>query len=294
MIKVIYGSKGTGKTKQIIEAANAAVATAKGHLIFITDNKRCMYDLEREIRFIDVKDFDIAGEAALCEALQKEFDLTTILINRNTARTNVILGPKTRTVCGPGCIGDTLAGVPITMGVHEFYQVNTPAAEALYAKAREFAGLRPGDFLLDLYCGAGTIGLCAAGAGVRLFGTEIVPEAVENARENALLNGRTEDDTRFFCGDAAEGIEACKAAFGRVDTIFVDPPRKGLSPGVIAALTGSGAERVVYISCNPATLARDLALLEKEGYRAVRCRAFDLFPRTGHVETVVLMSRVKD
>ena len=93
---------------------------------------------------------------------------------------------------------------------------------------------------------------------------------------------------------AAEGIEACKAAFGRVDTIFVDPPRKGLSPGVIAALTGSGAERVVYISCNPATLARDLALLEKEGYRAVRCRAFDLFPRTGHVETVVLMSRVKD
>lgn len=115
---------------------------------------------------------------------------------------------------------------------------------------------RAGDVLLDLYCGAGTIGLCAAGAGVRLFGTEIVPEAVENARENALLNGRTEDDTRFFCGDAAEGIEACKAAFGRVDTIFVDPPRKGLSPGVIAALTGSGAERVVYISCNPATASR--------------------------------------
>ena len=218
----------------------------------------------------------------------------SVWLNINAARTNVILGKTCILLKGEERLTDTLCGRVFGISPLSFYQVNPKMAERLYAQAAAYASPAPGDVLLDLYCGAGTIGLCAAGAGVRLFGTEIVPEAVENARENALLNGRTEDDTRFFCGDAAEGIEACKAAFGRVDTIFVDPPRKGLSPGVIAALTGRGAERVVYISCNPATLARDLALLEKEGYRAVRCRAFDLFPRTGHVETVVLMSRVKD
>jgi 23S rRNA (uracil-5-)-methyltransferase rumA len=164
-------------------------------------------------------------------------------------------------------------------------------AERLYAQAAAYAAPAPGDVLLDLYCGAGTIGLCAAGDGVRLFGTEIVPEAVENARENALRNGRTEADTRFFLGDAAEGVEACRQAFGRVDVALVDPPRKGLTPDVIAALLACGAKRIVYISCNPATLARDLALLEAGPYRADRCRAFDLFPRTGHVETVVLLSK---
>lgn len=147
----------------------------------------------------------------------KEFDLTTILINRNTARTNVILGPKTRTVCGPGCIADTLAGVPITMGVHEFYQVNTPAAEALYAKAREFAGLRPGDFLLDLYCGMGTIGLSMLPDCRKLLGVEVVPQAVESAKATAARLGLGADAADFLCMDAGQAA-AHLAAEGRSRT----------------------------------------------------------------------------
>ena len=127
----------------------------------------------------------LPNEAEICATLQKEFALTTILVNRNSERTNVILGRRTRTVLGPGVIEDTLAGVPLRMGVHEFYQVNTPAAEVLYAKAREYAGLKPDDFLLDLYCGMGTIGLSMLADCKRLVGVEVVPQAVEGAKETA-------------------------------------------------------------------------------------------------------------
>ena len=127
----------------------------------------------------------LPNEAEICATLQKEFALTTILVNRNSERTNVILGRRTRTVLGPGVIEDTLAGVPLRMGVHEFYQVNPPAAEVLYAKAREYAGLKPDDFLLDLYCGMGTIGLSMLADCKRLVGVEVVPQAVEGAKETA-------------------------------------------------------------------------------------------------------------
>ena len=131
----------------------------------------------------------LPNEAEICEALQKEFDLTTILINRNNARTNVILGAKTRVALGPGYIEDTLSGVSLRMGVHEFYQVNTPAAEVLYAKAQEYAALKPDDFLLDLYCGMGTIGLSMLPDCRRLVGVEVVPQAVEGAKETAARLG---------------------------------------------------------------------------------------------------------
>ena len=135
--------------------------------------------------------------------MQKEFDLTTVLVNRNTRRApNVILGPDTRTVLGPGVIADTLAGVPLTMGVHEFYQVNTPAAEVLYAKAREFAALQPGDFLLDLYCGMGTIGLSMLRTAAGLVGVEVVPQAVDAAKATAARLGLGEERAAFFCLDA--------------------------------------------------------------------------------------------
>ncbi|PWL50807.1 MAG: 23S rRNA (uracil(1939)-C(5))-methyltransferase RlmD [Clostridiales bacterium] len=215
----------------------------------------------------------------------------SVWLNVNAERTNVILGRACVKLWGEDCLTDTLCGRVFSISPLSFYQVNAEMAERLYAQAAAYAAPAPGDVLLDLYCGAGTIGLCAAGDGVRLFGTEIVPEAVENARENAHRNGRTEADTRFSLGDAAEGVEACRQAFGRVDVALVDPPRKGLTPDVTAALLACGAKRIVYISCNPATLARDLALLEAGPYRADRCRAFDLFPRTGHVETVVLLSK---
>lgn len=141
----------------------------------------------------------LPNEAEICATLQKEFALTTILVNRNSERTNVILGRRTRTVLGPGVIEDTLAGVPLRMGVHEFYQVNTPAAEVLYAKAREYAGLKPDDFLLDLYCGMGTIGLSMLADCKRLVGVEVVPQAVEGAKETAARLGLDADRADFRC-----------------------------------------------------------------------------------------------
>ena len=169
----------------------------------------------------------------------------------------------------------------------------TDLAEKLYLKAAEYAQVKPGDILLDLYCGAGTIGICAAADGCRLAGVETVAEAVENASANARRNGRSDGDTLFVCGDASLGAKECAKRFGTPDTVFADPPRKGLSPEVIEPISESGAHRLVYVSCNPATLARDLAVLEKRGFSALRCCAFDMFPRTGHVETVVLLSKEK-
>ena len=235
----------------------------------------------------------LPGEAALCEALQKEFDLTTILINRNTARTNVILGPKTRTVCGPGCIADTLAGVPITMGVHEFYQVNTPAAEALYTKAREFAGLRPGDFLLDLYCGMGTIGLSMLPDCRKLLGVEVVPQAVESAKATATRLGLGGDAADFLCMDAGQAAAHLAAEGAKPDVIVVDPPRKGCDAATLDAIVAMAPRTVVMVSCNAATAARDAQILSPH-YRPTAVQPVDLFPRTKHCECIVKFERIGD
>ena len=231
----------------------------------------------------------LPNEAEICATLQKEFALTTILVNRNSERTNVILGRRTRTVLGSGVIEDTLAGVPLRMGVHEFYQVNTPAAEVLYAKAREYAGLKPDDFLLDLYCGIGTITLCLAKRAGRVIGAEIVPAAIRDAKENAARNHI--ENAEFFCGDAAETAARLEAEGLRPDVITVDPPRKGLAPEVIGSIAAMGPERVVYVSCDPATLGRDVKRFGELGYRAVRACAVDMFPATRHVESVMLLER---
>ena len=232
-------------------------------------------------------------ESELCAALQKEFDLTTVLANRNAARTNVILGPDTRTVLGPGVIADTLAGVPLTMGVHEFYQVNTPAAEVLYAKAREFAALQPGDFLLDLYCGMGTIGLSMLPDCRRLVGVEVVPQAVDAAKATAARLGLGEERAAFFCLDAGAAAARFAAEGQRPDVIVVDPPRKGCDAATLAALVQMAPRTIVMVSCNPATAARDTRTLADAGYRPEAVQPVDLFPRTKHVETVVLLSQQK-
>lgn len=232
-------------------------------------------------------------EEKLCSILQKEFDLTTVLVNQNTERTNVILGRKTRTVLGPGTIQDTLSGVPLQMGVHEFYQVNTPAAEALYAKAREFAALRPDDLLLDLYCGMGTIGLSMLPDCGRLIGVEIVAPAVEEARQTARRLGLTEDKARFLCMDAGTAAARFAAEGSRPDVIVVDPPRKGCDGPTLDAICAMAPRTIVMVSCNPATAARDVKILCSSGYRAEAVQPFDLFPRTRHVETVVLLSKLK-
>ena len=163
----------------------------------------------------------LPNEAEICRTLQQEFQLTTVLINRNTARTNVILGRDTRTVLGPVVIEYTLAGVPIQMGVHEFYQVNTPAAELLYAKAKEFARLQPDDFLLDLYCGMGTIGLSMKPHCRRLVGVEVVPQAVEGAKTVAAHLGLPPEEADFYCMDAGEAATRLASEGAHPDVIVV-------------------------------------------------------------------------
>ena len=230
-------------------------------------------------------------ESEFCRRLQQEFNLTTVLVNRNTQRTNVILGQDTRTVLGPGVIEDTLAGVPLQMGVHEFYQVNTPAAEVLYAKAREFAGLRPGDFLLDLYCGMGTIGLSMKPDCDRLVGVEVVPQAVEEAAATAARLGLPAGNAEFLCMDAGEAASRFAAQGQHPDVVVVDPPRKGCDAATRQAIVTMSPRTVVMVSCNAATAARDARALCNAGYHLEIIQPVDLFPRTRHVETVVLLSK---
>ena len=230
-------------------------------------------------------------ESEFCRRLQQEFNLTTVLVNRNTQRTNVILGQDTRTVLGPGVIEDTLAGVPLQMGVHEFYQVNTPAAEVLYAKAREFAGLRPGDFLLDLYCGMGTIGLSMKPDCDRLVGVEVVPQAVEEAAATAARLGLPAGNAEFLCMDAGEAASRFAAQGQHPDVIVVDPPRKGCDAATRQAIVTMSPRTVVMVSCNAATAARDARALCDAGYHLEVIQPVDLFPRTRHVETVFLLSK---
>ena len=232
-------------------------------------------------------------ERSLCEKLMQEFDLTTVLINKNTERTNVILGGKTRTVLGPGTIEDTLADVSLRMGVHEFYQVNTPAAEVLYAKAREYADLKPDDFLLDLYCGMGTIGLSMLPDCARLLGVEIVPQAVKGAKDTAARLGLTADKADFRCQDAGAAAAQLALEGSHPDVIVVDPPRKGCDTATLQAIEQMGPRTVVMVSCNAATAARDARWLSEHGYRALEVQPVDLFPRTRHVECVVKLVRVR-
>ena len=234
----------------------------------------------------------LPNETEICATLQKEFDLATVLVNRNSERTNVILGRKTRTVLGPGVLEDTLAGVPLRMGVHEFYQVNTPAAEVLYAKAREYAALQPDDFLLDLYCGMGTIGLSMLKDCKRLVGVEVVPQAVEGAKETAARLGLDADRADFRCQDAGAAAAQLATEGAQPDVIVVDPPRKGCDEATLTAIAQMAPRTIVMVSCNAATAARDTRWLTEHGYKAVEVQPVDLFPRTKHVECVVALANV--
>ena len=193
---------------------------------------------------------------------------------------------------GPGVIEDTLAGVPIQMGVHEFYQVNTPAAELLYAKAKEFARLQPDDFLLDLYCGMGTIGLSMKPHCRRLVGVEVVPQAVEGAKTVAAHLGLPPEEADFYCMDAGEAATRLASEGAHPDVIVVDPPRKGCDNATLTAIVQMAPRTLVMVSCNPSTAARDAKFLCEQGYTLEKVQPVDLFPRTRHVETVVLLSKL--
>ena len=212
-----------------------------------------------------------------------------VLLNSNTRRGNVVLGDKYRTLFGRNYLMDTLCGLEFKLSMPSFYQVNRDQAEVLYGKALKFAGLTGNETVLDLYCGIGTITLCLAKAAKRVIGAEIVPPAIRDAKENALRNHI--ENAEFFCGDAADIAAKLESDGLRPDVVTVDPPRKGLAPEVIASVAAMGPEKVVYVSCDPATLGRDVKIFREFGYEAKRAAAVDMFPGTAHVETVVLLPR---
>ena len=207
----------------------------------------------------------------------------------NQDKTNVILGKEYRTLWGQDFLYDTLCGLSFQLSVPSFFQVNPEQTEVLYRKAAEFAGLTGRETVVDLYCGTGTISLVLARQAGQVIGAEIVPSAVEDAKENARRNGL--DNVEFLCADAREAAAELVRRRLRPEVVSVDPPRKGLAEEVIAHIASMGPDRVVYVSCDPATLARDCKRFGEQGYRAVRAEAVDMFPRTKHVETIVLLQR---
>ena len=223
---------------------------------------------------------------ALCKA---EPGLIGLVLNINQADTNVILGPEYRTLWGQDFLEETLCGMTFRLSVPSFFQINWAQTQRLYAQAVDFASLTGQETVLDLYCGIGTISLALAQKAGQVIGAEIVPQAIEDAKANAARN--KVNNTRFFCGDAGSVAAQLAREGVRPQVICVDPPRKGLAPEVPAILASMAPERIVYVSCDPATLARDAKRLEELGYRAVKVQAVDLFPRTAHVETVVLLSK---
>ena len=231
----------------------------------------------------------------LCTALRGQFPaISTILLNVNAKSTNVILGSENHILYGPGYIEDTLCGVPVRLGPLSFYQVNTLAAERLYGVAAQYAQLTPDDTLLDLYCGMGTIGLSMAEQCRELIGVEIVPEAIESAKANAARMGEAvAAKSRFFCADAGQAATQLAAEGLHPDIVMLDPPRKGCDEATLSAVVRMAPRRVVYVSCNPATAARDAAWLEQNGYHAEKVQPVDLFPRTKHCECVLLMSKAQ-
>lgn len=213
-----------------------------------------------------------------------------VVLNTNTRDTNVVLGDSYRTLWGRNTLEDVLCGLTFELAIPAFYQVNRPQAERLYGKAVELADLTGRETVLDLYCGAGTITLALSRAAGRVIGAEIVPEAIENANENAQRNGVA--NAEFFCGDAGEIAAQLAREALHPDVIVVDPPRKGLGEDVIAAIARMTPERVVYVSCDPATLGRDVKRFAQAGYILQTATAVDMFPRTRHVETVCSLSKL--
>ena len=231
---------------------------------------------------------------ALCTRLREQFaDIATILLNVDSKNTNVLLGTETHTLYGPGYIEDTLCGVPVQLGPLSFYQVNTLAAERLYGIAAQYAQLTPDDLLLDLYCGMGTIGLSMVGRCRELVGVEIVPEAIESAKANAARMGdAVAAKSRFFCADAGQAATRLAAEGLHPDVVMLDPPRKGCDEATLSAVVRMAPRRVVYVSCNPATAARDAAWLEQNGHHTEKVQPVDLLPRTKHCEAVILLTKV--
>ena len=234
----------------------------------------------------------VHDEPGLAALMQKYVPgLAGVVINCNREKTNVILGQKYRTVWGRDTITDELCGLRFRISPASFYQVNPQQAEVLYGIAARYAGLTGSETVLDLYCGTGTIGLSMAAKAGRVIGVEIVPEAVADAKKNAAENGIA--NAEFLCADAAGAAAELQSRGIRPDVVILDPPRKGCDAPLIASVAAMDPKRIVYVSCDPATLARDIRLFGQQGYGLEEASPVDMFPRTAHVETVVQLSRKK-
>ena len=278
---------------------------------FITKYKYLVYDEEKhsgKIRHLYLRIAEKTNEVMVCIVVNgKSFDhqeelfsaikekypqVKSIVINVNKAKTNVILGFQNIVVYGKETITDELCGLNFELSPLAFYQVNRTQAQRLYEKARDYANLSGDEILMDLYCGTGTIGLSMAKSCKELIGVEIIDKAIENANRNAKNNGV--ENARFICADAEKAAIQLKQEGITPDVIIVDPPRKGLTEKLIETIVEMNPKRVVYVSCDPATLGRDLKLFEELQYSVEEITPFDLFPRTAHVESVCSLSRNKD
>lgn len=227
----------------------------------------------------------------LVERLKGSIDsVKSVVVNSNCDKTNVILGKRCTTIYGRDYITDELCGLKFNISPLSFYQVNRDQAERLYGLVKDYACLTGSEFVIDLYCGTGTIGLSLAHKAKKVLGIEIIPQAIQNAKENAKINKI--ENAEFICSDASAAADKLAAENTTPDVVIVDPPRKGCDPVVIESIHRMSPEKVVYVSCDPETLARDLNLFTQSGYVVEEVTSVDMFPRTEHVESVVLLTKV--
>lgn len=223
--------------------------------------------------------------------LKRHPEITTIVVNVNNRNTSMVLGDREQAIYGRGFIEDSLCGKTFRISPKSFYQVNSAQTEVLYARALEYAALTGQETVVDTYCGIGTMGIIASDRARQVIGVELNADAVRDARGNAKIN--QVKNIQFYQNDAGRFLLEMAASKARVDVVLMDPPRGGSSEEFLAAVAQMAPARVVYVSCNPETLARDLRYMTENGYRAEKAVAVDMFPFTSHVETVVLMSKVK-
>lgn len=265
------------------------------------------YQLGREIRHLMIRDMkstdemmvvfvtwkeDVPHLKEICDRITKaQESVRSIIQSINPDQTNVVLGKREKLLYGCENIQDELCGLKFNISAHSFYQVNSRQTEVLYSKAIELADLNGSETVIDMYCGVGTIGMIASRKAGKVIGVEIVESAVRDARKNARINGIT--NAEFICGDARKAsVDLVKQGI-KADVVFVDPPRKGCDTVTLDSLVTISPEKIVYVSCNPATLARDLKYLEERGYRTVTIQPVDQFPQTYHVETVCLIKKAE-
>ena len=265
------------------------------------------YELGSEIRHLMIRDMKATDEMMVvfvtwkeevpylkefCEEIIKsDRSVRSIIQSINPEQTNVVLGKREKLLYGRENIQDELCGLKFNISAHSFYQVNSRQTEVLYSKAIELAGLKGSETVIDMYCGVGTIGMIASRKAGKVIGVEIVESAVQDARKNARINGI--DNIEFICSDARKAsVDLVKQGI-KADVVFVDPPRKGCDTVTMDSIVTISPEKIVYVSCNPATLARDLRYLAERGYETVTIQPVDQFPQTYHVETVCCLKRIK-